>query len=322
MPHKNQKPNDFIRKALRLLPTTLGLLVILFVYYKYPDQLKKLYTNLTGRLRVTESTQNTAPNTEKILEKINSIRRENNQKPYSSSDSLIELSKLLALDTANTPDNKPTLDLKKTAKSLEIDYSQIAYIILTESKSSIKSFDDILLSEENKQTVLSNQYSHIGIHTLNTKDQNQLTITVLTFASFNKAKATTKNNPKDNPSISYTGADLWLEIQKYRKTKGVPEFRQDNTLCTLTSIRVNQLIKINSLDDHKGFEPLVNQYRLENKLSFGNLGENILMGYPTANEAVKAWDGSLGHRALMADGSYVWACVSANHGFAVLIAAY
>jgi uncharacterized protein YkwD len=82
------------------------------------------------------------------------------------------------------------------------------------------------------------------------------------------------------------------------------------------------LLELGKLDNHVGFEPLVNDYRAQDKIKFGNLAENILQGYPTASAAVSAWDSSLGHQALMVSGAYVWGCASANHGYAVLIAAY
>lgn len=124
------------------------------------------------------------------------------------------------------------------------------------------------------------------------------------------------------PPKYYTGVQLWAEIQKYRVEHGLPEFRQDNTLCTIASIRVNQLLDAGKLDDHNGFPPLVEKYRESGQLTHHNVAENILSGFATASEAVAGWDSSLGHRALMQDGSFVYGCASANYGFAVLIAAY
>lgn len=124
------------------------------------------------------------------------------------------------------------------------------------------------------------------------------------------------------PIPYYTGVELWEQIQKYRREHGVPELRQDNTLCTIASTRVNQLLDLRNLDNHDGFPPLVQKYRDSGQLEHLNVAENILSGYKTAAEAVAGWDSSLGHRALMQDGSFVWGCAAANYGFAVLIAAY
>jgi uncharacterized protein YkwD len=133
---------------------------------------------------------------------------------------------------------------------------------------------------------------------------------------------TKKPTPTPSPISYYTGAELWQEVQQYRREHGIPEFKQDNVLCTITSIRVNQLLTLNALDDHNGFSPSIERFRENGQLTHNNVAENILSGYPTATEAIKGWDSSLGHQSLMLDGSYVYACVSANSGFAVLVAAY
>lgn len=258
------------------------------------------------------------PKDDEVVTQINQKRLDAKLKALNVSEDLTQLSKMLALDVAGSATGKPTLDLEKTAKGLGIKYSQIAYLVIVQSQSAVQNFSELLWTKENDTVVLSSKYQSIGVYSFETRDENRMIITVLTFDSLQKPSTAKANTA---PTY-YTGVELWDQIQKYRKSKGVPEFRQDNTLCTLTSIRVNQLINLGKLDDHRGFEPLVDEYRSSGKIEFGNLGENILMGYPTAAEAVKAWDSSLGHKALMIDGSYVWACASANHGFAVLIAAY
>jgi uncharacterized protein YkwD len=131
-----------------------------------------------------------------------------------------------------------------------------------------------------------------------------------------------KKPPKPTPITYYTGVELWQELQEYRRQHGVPEFQKDNTLCTIASIRVNQLLDLKSLDGHDGFSPEVDKFRDNDQLTHHNVAENILSGYPTAKEAIAGWDSSLGHQSLMQDGSYVYACAAANSGFAVLIAAY
>jgi uncharacterized protein YkwD len=316
---KTNQKKPLLKFFLRLVPTLVGLTIIGgFIYFK-PDQAKKLYDSFLYRFQKTTQSNVAIPDDSQVLGQISQKRTESKLKSFTLSEDLTQLSKLLALDVAGSNTGKPTLDLEKTAKGLGIKYSQIAYLVIVQSPSSTQSFSDLLWTKENESVLLSTKYQSVGIYSLQTKDENRSIITVISFDTLQNTKAVAK--PAAQPTY-YTGVDLWNEIQKYRKSKGVPEFRQDNTLCTLTSIRVNQLINLGKLDDHKGFEPLVNEYRSQGKIQFGNLGENILMGYPTAIEAVKAWDGSLGHKALMIDGSYVWACASANHGFAVLIAAY
>jgi len=148
-------------------------------------------------------------------------------------------------------------------------------------------------------------------------------------SSTNPINPTYTNQPKTQrstptpPKIKYyTGVELWQEVQKYRRQHGVPEFKQDNVLCTIASIRVNQLLTLNALDNHDGFSPLVEKFQKNGQLTHHNVAENILSGYPTAKEAVDGWDSSPGHQSLLQDGAYIYACTAANSGFGVLIAAY
>jgi uncharacterized protein YkwD len=146
-----------------------------------------------------------------------------------------------------------------------------------------------------------------------------ITATPTDFLSKQNSYTQTK---QPTPIPYYTGVELWEQVQKYRREHGVPELRQDTTLCTIASIRVNQLLDLRNLDNHDGFPPLIQKYQDSGQLEHLNVAENILSGYKTATEAVSGWDSSLGHRALMQDGSFVWGCAAANYGFAVLIAAY
>mgnify|MGYP001570364524 CR=1 FL=1 len=90
--------------------------------------------------------------------------------------------------------------------------------------------------------------------------------------------------------------------------------------CTVASIRLNQLLNLGKLDEHKGFEDVLNRFP-EVRQKY-NVAEFLIVGYLTPTEAVAGWEHTLGHRGLLAGGEYVWGCVYSQETFGVAIAAY
>ena len=124
------------------------------------------------------------------------------------------------------------------------------------------------------------------------------------------------------PRFDYTGEDLWQAVNKYRREHGVPELKLHSQLCQLSSYRLNQLIDLGKLDNHQGFKDYFDQKDISD-WGLSNVAENLAYGYPTAWDTVMGWDSSPPHRTfLLADGSFVYGCASANQGFAVLIAGF
>ena len=81
-------------------------------------------------------------------------------------------------------------------------------------------------------------------------------------------------------------------------------------------------MELTKLDGHAGLDPLLNREDLRWIGEKYTLSEFLIVGYPTPPEAIYAWEHTLGHRALMAGGEYVWGCVYAQNTFGVAIAAY
>lgn len=269
------------------------------------------------KLKQTTSQVNDKPD---FLAVINKERQIRNIKTLIEDESLNKVAHLIALDAISSDDLKPKITLDQALSVLNVRSGKALYVAITYSLPLVEDPKKIIYQTDTEKKLNDPLLTHVGSDVLESPKQKDTFIAVFILEQKATAsKTTTKTIPKQS---YYTGVELWAEIQKYRREKGVPELRQDNTLCTLTSIRVNQLLKLGDLDDHRGFQPLVDEYRKDGRLNFSNLGENILMGYPTPKEAVAGWDGSLGHQSLMKDGSYVWGCASANSGFAVLIAAY
>ncbi len=131
-----------------------------------------------------------------------------------------------------------------------------------------------------------------------------------------------KNEPQA-PRITWGGPELWEAVNKKRVAYGVNPLGQKDEICTIASIRLNELLKLGDLDGHQGFSEMPEK-RADLKWIFEkyNLTEFLLVGAKTADEAVGMWDNTLAHKKLLAGGEYVWGCIYAQDSFAVAITAY
>lgn len=127
----------------------------------------------------------------------------------------------------------------------------------------------------------------------------------------------------EQKSVTWTGPALWEAVNKKRQEYGVSALSSKSELCTIASIRLNELLALGSLDGHEGFSNLPER-RGDLKWIFEkyNLSEFLVSGAETAEEAVSLWDNTLGHKKLLTGGEYVWGCVYGQSGFGVAIAAY
>jgi uncharacterized protein YkwD len=304
-----------LKKLWRWLPFLTALAVLISFAYTQPETAKQLLNQFRARLFGIELQVSPQPDPKTLL---NRLRTENNLSPFESNPALDQVARLLAVAAASDT-NQEEFNIREAASIAGYSYQSIAFFSLVYSLPAITPPEEALLSETNREEILKPEYSQIGAATVslpNTSDTYYMVVVIAQPASRSRTA------PQPTRPAYYTGVELWEQIQRYRVEHGVGEFIQDNVLCTIASIRVNQLIELGRLDNHEGFEPLVTEYQESGRLPHGNVAENILWGYLTPQEAVAGWDGSLGHQALMRDGSYVWGCAAANAGYAVLVAAY
>jgi hypothetical protein len=122
---------------------------------------------------------------------------------------------------------------------------------------------------------------------------------------------------------TWGGPDLWEAVNKRRVELGVNPLSSVGEVCTIASIRLNQLLEIGKLDGHAGFSSLPED-RPDLVWIFEkyNLTEFLVSGAESAQEAVSLWENTLGHRELVSGGQYVWGCIYAQSGFGVAITAY
>ena len=308
MPPKN-KPSIY-RFYKSFLTFTVCLSILSSFILSRPDTSSQIYHQLQTKLQPTST-----PPPLNLNYYIDSLRLETDLPSFISTESLNQAADIVLYDLLTHQKLDPTIKPEDAVTLYGFDYQTItSFTALLPSNQDFTSFSELT------DLVQDSTYSHVGISQKDdTIDSISGLVFVLIFA--HPQKRTTPIQTTSSPSY-YTGVELWQEIQKYRLEHGVPQFKQDTTLCTIASIRVNQLLELDRLDDHEGFTPLVEKFRDSNQLTHHNVAENILSGYLTASEAVDGWDSSLGHRSLMQDGSYVYACAAANYGFGVLIAAY
>ena len=119
------------------------------------------------------------------------------------------------------------------------------------------------------------------------------------------------------------GPDLWNAVNNKRLEYGVNALSSKGEICTIASIRLNQLLDLGGLDGHEGFSKLPDE-RPDLKWIFDeyNLSEFLVSGATSPADAVSLWENTLGHKKLLTGGEYVWGCIYAQNGFGVAIAAY
>lgn len=135
-------------------------------------------------------------------------------------------------------------------------------------------------------------------------------------------KAPVATKPKA-PSVGFGGPQLWEAVNKRRVELGVNPLSVREEVCTIASIRLNQMLESGKLDGHVGFSNMPTD-RPDLKWVFDkyNLSEFLVAGAESPQNAVDLWENSLGHKQLMSGGEFVWGCIYAQNGFGVAIAAY
>lgn len=125
------------------------------------------------------------------------------------------------------------------------------------------------------------------------------------------------------PQSNLSGPTLWEAVNKRRVEFGVNPLKQKDELCTIASIRLNQLLDLGNLDGHEGFSKLPDA-RPDLKWIFDqyNVSEFLVSGATSPQNAVDLWENTLGHKKLLSGGEYSWGCIYAQNGFGVAIAAY
>ncbi len=130
--------------------------------------------------------------------------------------------------------------------------------------------------------------------------------------------------PARSDSVKWGGPELWEAVNKRRNESGVNSLEQRDELCTIASIRLNELLELEKLDAHEGFTNLEERrpdlaWIFE---KYSTIAEFLAQGGDTPQETVSLWENTLGHKKLLTGGEYVWGCIYAQSTFAVAITAF
>ena len=291
-----------------------------YFFLKGTDFKRLLSEVTTQRIYIQrDDTVNFIPDwtTEELLLKINSSREGMGLSKLVSSAKLDQSAKsrLSVILSENDVDGEVTGITREIAlKNANYDANLVGELILT---GYFKSNDPIAYwnnDETAKGTLYHPDFRDVGIALKNSSDRVDVYVLLASPRKIVRQIVT--------PKISWGGPELWEAINKRRVEKGVNPLKQRDELCTIASIRLNQLLELGKLDGHAGFVPVLERDDLKWISEKYNVSEYLIQGYQTPVEAVAAWENTMGHRSLLVGGEYVWGCVYAQNTFGVAIAAY
>ncbi len=132
------------------------------------------------------------------------------------------------------------------------------------------------------------------------------------------------NPPSKLVSASWGGPDLWEVVNNRRVQLGVNPLDQRDDLCTIASIRLNDLLDLGDLDGHEGFGNMTERRPDLDPIfqNYSTVAEFLALGGKSAEDTVSLWENTLAHKKLMTGGEYVWGCIYAQDSFAVAIVAF
>jgi len=297
------------------------LLLVSTLYFFRGASVKSLVSNLSQQ-RVyiqRDSNVNFMPDwtVDELLLKINTARESVGLSKLKENAKLDQSAKarLSVILSENDVDGSVTgLTREKALSNVGYDANLVGELILV---GFFKTNDPVAYwnsNETTKGTLIHSDFVDVGIAVKNGIDKVEVYLLLASPRKMVKQAVA--------PKITWGGVELWKEINKRRVELGVNPLKQANELCTIASIRLNQLLELRKLDGHTGFVPVLQRSDLKWISEKYNLSEYLIQGYPTPVEAVKAWENALGHKSLLAGGEYVWGCVYAQNTFGVAIAAY
>lgn len=256
-----------------------------------------------------------------LLSTAQEIREEHNLDLLEENMTLKRLARLLALEAEDAQSISVPSETSEIMRRLTpAPPKNIEVILLFAPKNTLSL--DLTAQLASSSALISSGTTQIGVATRSaTFDNIPGILGVVTVASTFSSEPPVVQpvQPNQLRRPLFTGQDLWQAVQNYRKAHSLPTFEQSNELCTVASIRVNELLQLGRLDNHDGFQKRADEFFERNK-GWTSINENIASGYDTAVQTVEwGWDQSLGHQALIQSREYPKACAAANSGFSVLV---
>lgn len=260
---------------------------------------------------------------QELVNKINVLRQEKKLTTLLTNESLnkaalARLAVILTLD-----DYTGTASGLTREKSLSlVDYQQNIlgdlFVVVTEKDQN--PLEASLKNSIDSDTIFEPKFSEIGVAKI--KQQNQYYFYFLLANKQKKVSAVIAPTKYVSQKITWGGPELWEAVNKRRTELGVGKLTRKDELCTIASIRLNQLLDLKKLDGHAGFQPVLDRNDLKWIGEKYNVSEYLAEGFGSPTDTVKGWENTLGHRSLLAGGEYVWGCIYSQNSFAVAITAY
>lgn len=300
---------------LRLIIWGVAISVLYYGYKNIPIQ--KIGEEISQKIYLERSSAKFLPDwtVDEILKKINASREGAGFTKIKINDKLNKaaLGRLAVVLTENDYSGSATgLTREVAVKNAGYDASFIGDLLLTDF---FKSNDPISFWTNDKtlkSSLLHPDFKEAGIAVKNSQDKVSVYVVLVSPRKIVPL-------PK---KIVWGGPDLWQVVNNRRVELGVNPLGKRDELCTLASIRLNQLLELGKLDGHAGFAPLLSRSDLKWIAEKYNVSEYLAAGYQSPQETVTAWETTLGHKSLLAGGEYVWGCIYAQSTFAVAITAY
>ena len=225
------------------------------------------------------------------------------------------MSRLSVILTENDFDGSVTgLTREKALQNAGYEANAVGELILTSFFKSNEPIDFWNEEQKYRDTLYYKNFQDVGIAVKNGDDRVDVYILLVSPKRIYKQNVSSQT--------SWGGPELWSAINKRRVELGVNPLKQMDFLCTIASIRLNQLLELGKLDGHTGFVPVLERSDLKETAEKYNISEFLIQGYASADEAVKGWENTMGHKALLSGGEYVWGCAYAQNTFGVAMAAY
>lgn len=288
------------------------------IYYGYQHiPLQKIGEEVSQRVYLEKSSAQFLPDwrVEDILDKINETRDEAGLSKVKINEKLNQAarSRLSVIQTDDDYSGSVTGITREVAvKSVDYEASLIGDLLLLEAFKTVDPVKFWLDDQILKGSLLHPDFKEMGVAVKN--NEGTASVYVLLVTPRKVVPTPTK--------ITWGGPELWDAINQRRVELGVNPLSKRDELCTIASIRLNQLLELGKLDGHAGFVPVLERGDLKWISEKYNISEYLAAGYSSPLATVNGWEGALGHRSLLAGGEYVWGCVYAQYGFAVAMAAY
>lgn len=303
-------------KILRLIVFGFGLL-ILYQAWQTPE-IKDLVNRLKQKPAIIEVKKRQTFfedwSEEYVLGKINKAREEKSLSKLKINNklnqaALVRLSLTLADDYEGS---RSGITREVAVKNTGYYAKTVGNLVLLDFFKRNDPVEDWIEESIPAETLYLKDFSEIGIAIQNLTDRVNVYVILAQPQKLIPTKTTSK----------WGGPELWETVNKRRVERGVNPLNRKDELCTIASIRLNQLLDLGKLDGHAGFDPVLNRTDLKWIGEKYNVSEYLAHGYETALETVNGWENTLGHKSLLTGGEFVWGCIYAQNTFAVAITGY